>query len=74
MAHGDTAWASLAVGVIVYELTAPPGQLLSQAMDRYRTRHPIVCSVAVIYVACHLLRWWPARIDPLHHLARLGRR
>lgn len=75
MKHGDAAWITLAVGVFVYEVTAPPNQLLSEAMDRYRHRHPIVSSLAVIYVASHLLRIWPAPIDPLHQIAtRIGRR
>lgn len=74
MRHADYAWITLAVGVIAYEITAPPQQLLSEAMDRYRERHPYAAGLAVIYVASHLLRVWPTRIDPLHQLAvRLGR-
>lgn len=70
MRHGDWAWITLAVGVLSYEIMAPPGQLLSEAVDKYRARHPWVTVLAVGYVATHLLRVWPAPIDPLHQLAR----
>lgn len=69
MKHGDAAWSTLAAGVLVYELTAPAGELLSEAMDRYRSRHPAVVGITVVYVAAHLLRIWPKRIDPLHQFA-----
>lgn len=74
MKHGDYAWAAIAVGVIAYEAGAPSGQLLSQRMDCYRSRHPLIAHVAVGYVALHLLRWWPQPFDPLHKLAaRMGK-
>lgn len=74
MSHHDWAWITLAVGVVVYEILAPPGQLMSEGMDKYRRHHPWVTVLAVVYVATHLLRVWPARIDPLHRLAgRLAR-
>lgn len=74
MERADWAWCAIAVGVIAYEYKAPPGQLLSQAVARYRDRHPVITNLAVTYVAAHLLRRWPARIDPLHRLAaRMGR-
>lgn len=69
MSHHDWAWISIAVGVITYEIMAPPGQLLSEAIDKYRGRHPWVTVLAVTYLATHLLRVWPARLDPLHRLA-----
>jgi pyrroloquinoline quinone (PQQ) biosynthesis protein C len=69
MRHGDYAWITIAVGVLTYEIVAPPGQLLSEAMDKYRKHHPFAAGAAVIYVAAHLLRVWPTRIDPLHQMA-----
>ena len=75
MRHGDYAWLALAAAILGYELAAPRGELLSEAVDRYRRRHPVATHLAVIYLAGHLLRRWPARIDPLHRLAtRLGSR
>ena len=74
MEPGDWAWLTIAAGVIAYELKAPPGQLLSQAVCKYRDHHPIITDLAVIYVAAHLMRRWPPVIDPLHRLAaRMGR-
>lgn len=74
MRHGDWAWLSLAAAVLAYELAAPRGELLSQAVDRYRRRHPVIVHLAVVYLAGHLTRRWPARLDPLHHLATKGGR
>lgn len=74
MRHGDYAWAAIAAGVITYELFAPPGQLLSEAVDRYRRHHPYITNGMVCYIAAHLLRVVPARVDPLHQLATRVRR
>lgn len=71
MRHGDYAWITLAVGVLTYEIVAPPGQLLSEAMDKYREKHPVATAAAVIYVASHLLRVWPTPLDPLSQAARI---
>jgi len=69
MKHGDAAWATLALGVLLYECCAPPGQLLSEAVDKYRERHPILTNSVIVFLAGHLLRIWPRHIDPLHQLA-----
>ena len=69
MKHADIAWAALAAGIVLYEVAAPPGQLLSQAVDRYRIKHPFLTNGVILYVAMHLLRQWPRQIDPLHQVA-----
>jgi hypothetical protein len=69
MKHADAAWATLALGVLLYECCAPPGQLLSEAVDKYRERHPILTNSVIVFLAGHLLRIWPRHIDPLHQLA-----
>ena len=78
MKPADYAWAALAAAVLAYEMTAATRrdwELLSEAADRYRAGHPVISHLSVIYLAGHLLRRWPARIDPLHRLAtRLGSR
>jgi hypothetical protein len=76
MKPADKAWVCLFVGVAVYELAAAlrRWELLSEAADRYRQRHPIATHSTVVYLAGHLLRRWPQRFDPLHRLAsRLSR-
>jgi hypothetical protein len=69
MKHGDAAWAAIGLTVLVYECWAPPGQLLSEAVDKYRDRHPILTNSVIVFLAGHLLRIWPRHIDPLHQLA-----
>lgn len=72
MRSADKAWLTLVLGVTVYEIRCE--ELLSEAMNRYRQSHPILVSTLIVYVAMHLLRWWPQRFDPLHRLATgLGR-
>lgn len=73
MRSGDYAWIGIAIGVAAYELSAAlhrDGELLSEACDRYRLRHPVAVNVAVVYLAGHLTRRWPQRFDPLHQLAK----
>lgn len=68
MSPGDRAWLALGAGVLTYELLCPPGQLMSQRMDAYRQRHPVLTHLVITYLALHLTRRWPAPIDPLHRL------
>lgn len=74
MHRGDWAWSAIAAGVIAYEASCPPGELLSEAVDRYRAARPIATHLAVVYLAAHLLRRWPQRADPLTVLAARWRR
>lgn len=69
MRHGDYAWTALAAGVLAYEAAAPEDELLSQAVDRYRKRHPFITEALIFYIALHLLRALPDRVDPLHQFA-----
>lgn len=72
MRPADRAWLGLAAAVTVYEVAAcrrPGWELLSQAADRHRARHPVAVHLAAVYLAAHLTRRWPARLDPLHRLA-----
>lgn len=72
MRPADAAWLALFAAVTAYEIAAVgrhEWELLSEAVDRYRRRHPVLVPVTVCYLAGHLTRTWPARIDPLHRLA-----
>lgn len=79
MRAADYAWVGIAVGVAAYELSAAmtEWELLSEAADRYRQRHPVATYAAIVYLAGHLARLWPRRIDPLSiltaHAARATR-
>ena len=74
MKPSDYAWVTLGAGVLAWDVLCPKGELLSQAVDRYRQHRPWLTHLVIIYVALHLTRTWPRRIDPLHQLSnRLGR-
>jgi len=70
MSHSDWAWLTLAAAIVAYETRAPRGQLLSQAVDRYRARRPVTTTAVIVYLAGHLMRVWPSRIDPLSIIGR----
>jgi len=78
MKPADWAWASIAAGVLGYEIHASrrrhDWELLSEAVDRYRNRHRLATNLTIIYLAAHLVRVVPSRIDPLHRLGNLGNR
>ena len=78
MKPADWAWVAIAAGVLGYEIHVSrrrhDWELLSEACDRYRTRHPLLVYGVVGYFAAHLTRTMPGRLDPLHRLAgKLGR-
>ena len=62
---GKKAWAILATGVAVYELTCSEDQLLSVIVDEWLETHPIATRLAISTVALHLLNILPWYIDPL---------
>ena len=70
---GDWAWIGVGAVVVSYEAYATGRrenyELLSEACDRYRTGHPFLTHLTVVYLAGHLTRRWPARLDPLHQMA-----
>lgn len=70
MKHGDWAWLTLAAGVAAYEAYAAlhDAELLSEACDRYRHRHPVLTLTMIFYLAAHLSRALPKQFDPLHRL------
>lgn len=70
---GDWAWLTIGIAVVLYEGLAAVKQdweLLSETMDGYRNDHPAVTDLTIVYLAGHLLRLWPARIDPLTQFSR----
>lgn len=71
MRAADWGWLGVGAGVLAYEAHAArlDWELLSEAADRYRLRHPILTDLTICYLALHLLRAIPPRWDPLHLLA-----
>lgn len=70
MKHSDYAWLTICGGVCAYEAYAAfyQAELLSEACDRYRQKHPILTVGAILFLAAHLARIIPRRVDPLHRL------
>ena len=60
----DGAWLTLATGILVFDLAAP--ETMSEAMDRYRKRQPVVSRLALTIFWLHLMRLLPGWCDPLH--------
>ncbi|MBB3039809.1 DUF7427 family protein [Hoyosella altamirensis] len=65
------AWRALIAGIVAYEIVAPPGELLTDGMDRWRTAHPVLAVISVWLVAAHLLRVVPPAADPLSVAGRV---
>lgn len=66
--RSDWAWIALALGVLLYDFTAPDGETLSEACDRYLERRPTLTRVAIMVVAHHLLNDVDPRLDPIARL------
>lgn len=66
------AWAGLAAGVVAYDLLCPPGETLSEGVDRaLETRTGRVLALgSIAIVATHLANVLPQRCDPLHQMTK----
>jgi hypothetical protein len=74
----DRAWLAIIAAVLAYEIAASrrhhDWEFLSEACDRHRDRHPVVVHGVIGYLAAHLTRIIPRRLDPIHRIAdRLSR-
>ena len=69
---GVTVLAQGLPTVAVYDMCAPDDELLSDAFDRFRTRHGILGQLAVTITANHLLRRLPATIDPFSIIGKIA--
>ncbi|WP_443892541.1 DUF7427 family protein, partial [Mycobacteroides abscessus] len=43
----DWAWITMAAGIVAYEITCPPGELLSDATTRYGQSHMFLSSAVI---------------------------
>lgn len=73
MTPSGWAWIGVAAGVAAYDIASPPGQTLSEGVDRWLIAHPLLTRCAVALVAAHLCNLLPDRADPIH-LALIWRR
>lgn len=68
------AWAALAAGVVIYELAAPDGELMSEGVDRGMERGSLARTAIYAAIGCtalHLVNAIPENIDPFHRLLKL---
>lgn len=66
------AWCGLAAGVAAYDILCPPGETMSEGVDRL-LEHPhkrIAALGAIAITAAHLANILPEKIDPFHHLTK----
>lgn len=63
MRPADRAWLALAGGVIAYDVLAPDGETLSEAVDRWLEHHPWLTRAVIMTVARHLVN--ELGLDPL---------
>lgn len=64
---GDWAW----LAIVVYEVFCPPGEMLSESLDRKLSRYPRLTEAMIVYVALHCANRLPPQVDLLHQAARL---
>jgi hypothetical protein len=66
MAPSDRAWIVLGVGVVCWDVSCKEGMTLSEAVDSYLVRRPLLTRLVILGVAAHLLNLLSPRIDILH--------
>lgn len=66
------AWCGLAVGVAAYDMLCPPGETMSEAVDRaLEHRHKKIMALGAIAItAAHLANLLPEQVDPFHHVTK----
>lgn len=71
----SVAWGVLAAGVVAYDVFCPPGETLSEGVDRAleRERGKIFALGTIAITAAHLANLLPERVDPFHKATQLKR-
>lgn len=64
-------WLVVIGVVVVADVIAPPGQQLSEGVDKALESRPFLTRVAIELVARHLTNDLPPRYDPIAILARM---
>lgn len=64
--NAQRGWLAVGALALTYELACPPGELLSEGVDRAIDRHPVLVPAAIGYLALHLCNRLPESMDLLH--------
>lgn len=67
----EKAWATLLGAVLVWDMACPPGETLSEGVDRLVGPHPILTRAAIGYTALHLMNLLPPQLDLFHQATRV---
>ncbi|BAD58785.1 DUF7427 family protein [Nocardia farcinica] len=67
-------WLVVGVVVVACEAIAPPGELLSEGVDRALEKHPLLTRAAIGVTARHLTNDLPAAVDPFAAVHRVSTR
>jgi len=71
MRPGGRAWVALWTGVAIWDVIAPPDEMLTDAARRGMAAHPVLTAGAIAITALHLADVLPPRADPFHLLGVL---
>lgn len=65
--NAKQAWAVMAAGIVLYELTSRDGELLSEQCDRWLESNPtrFLTRAVIATVSLHLANVLPDRFDPM---------
>ena len=66
MRAGDRAWIALGVGVVAWNFTCSDGETLSECVDSYIERHPLLTRLLIATVATHLANSLSPKVDIIH--------
>lgn len=68
-------WVLIALFVITFNTLTRKGQTLSEQMDVWILKHPVLVRAGIAVVALHVANGIPARLDPIHRIfTLLGRK
>lgn len=59
----DKAVITMWVGILAWDLTCPPHETISEAVDDYLDKRPLVTTIFIGLTAAHLLNRLPAWAD-----------
>ncbi len=74
MRTADRAWLVMVAGIVLYEVTAPRDELLSEGWDRYMKSSRVAATACPFLVAGHLTNVLPIWADPLQWLFLIGKK